>query len=331
MRRIVLLMSLVCLGLLPVHAQDTDELNEVLKQTVQFFITETYNRGNVAPISEYFSPEYVRRPGEAGLTNFIGSVIALRAALPDLQATIDLIIGDGEQVAVRFNIVGTFQNELVFPNAQPIPPTGQTLTLVVNTIYRFDANGQVIEEWNGFDNLSFLAQIGAIPPPENLQDIRMGAAEKFASAPDVNNSVVAQYFTAYNASNLANIESRFADDFAANNPFGILDYDGFVNDITLLRQALPDLTLTPITTVAEDNWVAAIYTLDGTFTVDYPTPNTPLPATNGALTLPVITFFDFNPQGQIREVWELYDGWDFLTQLGLTLPEAPNPVTGEDE
>lgn len=331
MRSLALLMCLWCISLLPVQAQDTTSLEDARKQTVQSLIVEAYNDGNFGPISAYFAPDYVRRPGNADLNNFIGSVIALRTALPDLQASIDLIIAQGREVAVRFNIVGTFQNELIFPNAVPIPPTGQALTLVVNTIYRFDDEVFVVEEWNGFDNLSFLAQIGAIPPPDNLSDLRMGAATRFASDSQANTAFTEAFFAAYNADTLGSLNAQFAGDFVANNPFGQLDFAGFVNDITLLRQALPDLTLTPITTVAEDNWVAALYTLEGTFTVDYPLTGAPIPATGSAVTLPVISFFDFNAEGLVQATWELYDGWDFLTQLGLTLPEAPNPVTGQDD
>ena len=43
-----------------------------------------------------------------------------------------------------------------------IPPSGHTIEVMGISIFRIEA-GKVVEEWEGFDTLGMMQQIGAIP------------------------------------------------------------------------------------------------------------------------------------------------------------------------
>ncbi len=71
--------------------------------------------------------------------------------------TIEDVIASGDQVVTRWTARGTHQGEL-----QGIPPTGKQVTVTGMTLARIE-NGQIVEEWNNFDQLGMMQQIGAIP------------------------------------------------------------------------------------------------------------------------------------------------------------------------
>lgn len=325
MRRIaaILLLLSFVLSLHGVSAQADPE--ETYKAIIRQAIDQAYNHGNVAPISEHFAPAYLEHPGETGRLDLMGAALGLRAAMPDLQATLELLIAEGAWVAVRLHLLGTFVNELVFPNVEPVPPTGQPVELVVNRVFRFNEDGQVIEAWDGFDNLSYLAQIGLLPTPTEAPVANLGVVEVLPTALEAQHrATVLTYFEAVNQGTLPTLAGAFSADYAAHNPFGLFDFAGQVDDLNALRSALPDLTLTVEQVIVEGDWVGALYTLQGTFTSAYVLPEGSVPPTGGAVELPVIAFFHFDGQGTVLESWELYDGLSFLSQLGLSMAPAPD-------
>lgn len=46
-----------------------------------------------------------------------------------------------------------------------LPPNDETVTIILQTFYHFDAEGRIREEWVEVDLLAFFTQIGAFPPP----------------------------------------------------------------------------------------------------------------------------------------------------------------------
>lgn len=295
------------------------------KTVIREVLTTAYSEGDLSTIQANFAQGYMRLPGEADRAQFEGSILGLRAAMPDLQVSIDVLIAQDNRVAARYRLSGTFVNELIFPNAVPIPPTGQPFSITVHSLYVFDENGQVVQEWNGFDNLIFLVLIGVLPPPQ-VSDLAPPPILPLTESEiaDQNRLVVRSYFDAYNNDQLAGASGFFTEDFVATTPFGAYPYAGLIDDVAKLRGSMPNLTVTLNETVTEGNWTAALYTIRGTFLEDYTLPDgTVIPATAGIVELPVITFFGFNEQGQVVQAWELYDSWDFLTQLGLALPSLP--------
>jgi steroid delta-isomerase-like uncharacterized protein len=78
-------------------------------------------------------------------------------ALPDLRLTIEDQIAESDKVATRWTARGTHTGDLM-----GIAPTGKHLTVSGTVIIRM-ADGKFEEEWENFDALGMLRQLGVIP------------------------------------------------------------------------------------------------------------------------------------------------------------------------
>jgi steroid delta-isomerase-like uncharacterized protein len=79
-------------------------------------------------------------------------------AFPDLNATVEDVIAEGDKVVTRWTIRGTHQGEM----EEFGPPTGKQAELQGISIHRIEG-GKIVEEWNRYDNLSLLQQLGLAP------------------------------------------------------------------------------------------------------------------------------------------------------------------------
>jgi predicted ester cyclase len=80
-------------------------------------------------------------------------------AFPDLQGTVEDVVGEGDKVASRLRWRGTHQGELM-----GIPPSGKQVDFTLQAIHRI-AEGKIVEGWVNYDTLGMMRQIGAIPEP----------------------------------------------------------------------------------------------------------------------------------------------------------------------
>jgi steroid delta-isomerase-like uncharacterized protein len=94
--------------------------------------------------------------GIEGLTQFVSTI---RSAFPDLRVTLEDAIAEGEKVVSRWTAQGTHQGELM-----GIAPTGNRVTLTGITIHRIE-DAKIVEEWENWDALGMMQQIGAVPSP----------------------------------------------------------------------------------------------------------------------------------------------------------------------
>jgi predicted ester cyclase len=80
-------------------------------------------------------------------------------AFPDVKVTVENQIAEGDLVASRVTYQGTHKGELqgVSPSGKKAKVTGMSLQRIVNS--------KIVEEWNEFDALGMMQQIGAIPEP----------------------------------------------------------------------------------------------------------------------------------------------------------------------
>jgi predicted ester cyclase len=79
-------------------------------------------------------------------------------AFPDVSFSVEDILADGDKVVSRIRFRGTHQGE----TEEFGPPTGRQLEQEGITIHRIEG-GKIVEEWNQFDNLSILQQLGLAP------------------------------------------------------------------------------------------------------------------------------------------------------------------------
>jgi len=83
-----------------------------------------------------------------------------RTALPDMQMKVNLMVAEGDLVAVHWTAWGT--------NTQPgmgLPATGKPIKISGMTMFRFKA-GKISEEWSAWNMLSVLRQAGLWPPKQ---------------------------------------------------------------------------------------------------------------------------------------------------------------------
>ena len=79
-------------------------------------------------------------------------------AFPNLNVTLEDEIAEGDKVVTRWTIRGTHQGELM-----GIAPTEEQIELKGITIYRIEADKKIAEEWERYDNLGLMQQLGVAP------------------------------------------------------------------------------------------------------------------------------------------------------------------------
>jgi steroid delta-isomerase-like uncharacterized protein len=131
------------------------------KALIRRALEEALNRGNLAIVDEVVAPNYVYHEPAAGEVkgrDGLKQMITMyRRAFPDLRMTIDEQIAEGDRVVTRWTCRGTHRGELM-----GIEPSGKQVTVTGMLISRLSA-GKVAEEWESYDALGMLRQIGAVP------------------------------------------------------------------------------------------------------------------------------------------------------------------------
>ena len=127
------------------------------KAIVRRVIDEMVNNGDLGVADEVLSSDYIYHfvthdiQGPEGLKEFISM---MRTAFPDLHVTIEDLIAEGDTVAARFIMRGTFKGELM-----GMAPTGKQLAFPEAVFIRFEGGKEV--EATAYGNmLSFNEQLG---------------------------------------------------------------------------------------------------------------------------------------------------------------------------
>ena len=111
-----------------------------------------------ALISPTFVGHYTGFPEVHGLDGFKQFFTLLYTAFPDLVASVEDLVAEGDKVTARWKSTGTHTGDLLGS-----APTGKTVTTSGIAIYRVVA-GKIVEAWGESDNLGMLQQIGIVPP-----------------------------------------------------------------------------------------------------------------------------------------------------------------------
>ncbi len=138
-------------------------MSEENKALIQRFVEEAFNRGNLDVADEIYAPNFISHeptgPEERSPEYVKQFVNTYRTAFPDGHTTIENLIAEGDEVAYRWTFRGTHQGELM-----GITPTGKEVTITGITIDSI-SGGRIAEEWNNFDQLGMLQQLGVVPDP----------------------------------------------------------------------------------------------------------------------------------------------------------------------
>jgi steroid delta-isomerase-like uncharacterized protein len=147
MKRIAMLLLVVVA--LPCFADQTAVNKAVAKRVYE----EGLSRGifNVP-----YTDDFVGHSGSRTFTHEDGMNEAKgwRSAFPDLAVHVDLMVAEGDLVAVRWTARGTNTG-----TGNGIPATGRKVEVSGTAIFRF-VDGRIAEEWTSANTLSLMKQLG---------------------------------------------------------------------------------------------------------------------------------------------------------------------------
>ena len=110
---------------------------------------------------EVYAPDVVWHNPEGDIRGieqaeqFIGMY---KTAFSDMSITVEDVVAEGDKVVTRVTMRGTYQGE----TEELGPPTGRRAEGQGITIQRIEG-GKIAEEWNSYDNLGLLQQLGLAP------------------------------------------------------------------------------------------------------------------------------------------------------------------------
>ena len=116
---------------------------------------------NPDSLDEVYAPDVVwHMPDQEvrGIQEARRFIAMFKSAFPDMSPTVEDVVAEGDEVVTRVTLRGTHQGE----SEEFGPPTGRRVEVQGITIHRIEG-GKIVEEWNSYDNLSLLQQLGLAP------------------------------------------------------------------------------------------------------------------------------------------------------------------------
>ena len=160
---LAIVLSLVALFACGVSGSSLSDEEQDNKEIVARFIEEFKNKANHDIVDELLTTDFVhhladpRLPPGRDAIKLLGQAIA--AGFPDVRATVEELLADGDFVVERTTARATNTGEF-----NGIPATGNQVSWTEIHIYRLK-DGKIVEQWSEIDLLGLLTQLGAIPAP----------------------------------------------------------------------------------------------------------------------------------------------------------------------
>jgi steroid delta-isomerase-like uncharacterized protein len=124
-------------------------------------LADQFNKKDIKGFESVYSPNLVYHgTGElanASRQDFVQFMSAVFVAFPESEVTVDDLMPEGDKVSYRITIRGTHQAELM-----GIPATNKAINVRAVGIARVSGN-QIVEEWENFDELGMMQQLGVMP------------------------------------------------------------------------------------------------------------------------------------------------------------------------
>jgi steroid delta-isomerase-like uncharacterized protein len=319
-RAVVLsIISFVLGGVLNTAAADIEANKDIYRRTNR----EAWSQGQLAVIDEVVAPAYLYHEpalGEiSGREGLKQTIMAYRAAYPDLNFTIEELIAEGDLVAMRWTAAGTHQGELM-----GIPATGLATTSVGINIARFDTEGRIVEEWSGWDVLGLMQQLGAVQPARAGDDPYVWDEPSQIAGdpgtPDENKLLVLRVKTQFwNGKEIAALDETHHATAIGHDPTipGEASYESYKASCLAYQIAFPDLHQTTDAIFAEGDKVVVRWTGRGTHRGDL----MGIPASGNSVKFSGVTIYRI-ADGRIAESWWAYDAMGLMQQL-TAAPEWP--------
>lgn len=131
------------------------------KDLIRRFYDEVMSKGDLDRIPELCAEDLVDHEappempqGAAGVKLFVEM---FREGFPDLRATVEDLLTEGNRGVARVKFTGTHEGEFM-----GVPASGNRIEIEAIDIIRI-ADGKCVEHWGVTDNIALMQQIGAIP------------------------------------------------------------------------------------------------------------------------------------------------------------------------
>ena len=134
------------------------------KAITQRFFDEVINGRNFDVIDEMVADDFVEHesfPGNptVGPEAPRANMQMFAASFPDFRITPDVMIGEGDLVAVMATMTGTHRGEFM-----GIPPTNKSFEVQVMDVIQY-RDGKAIAHWGLTDQGAMMEQLGLMEPP----------------------------------------------------------------------------------------------------------------------------------------------------------------------
>ena len=156
----IALLTMILLG-----CENTAQKLEANKNLIQRF-GEAVNTADWDTLSDLLTADFSRHCQATPDTDvksgeeFIQLQKSFLASMPDQKVTIDMLIAEGNKVAVY----ATYSGTLTGPMGK-FQPTGKSAESRFLAIFRIE-NDRIAEMWVEYDNMSMLTQLGLLPLPK---------------------------------------------------------------------------------------------------------------------------------------------------------------------
>ncbi len=305
-------------GVIPSTAGGPLNINGMKDAVVRLF--DEANMQNFDVFDEMLAPEFISYGG-AGFQDLIGPgafrqlYVDFVSSLPDLNFRVDLVVAEGNLVAVRGTLSGTHQgNFMGFA-----PPTGKFVLWTGTAILRFDQNGLMDRRWQEWDGLSVMQQMGVIPTqptagaklPDPIPPHVVGGSY---TSPNQNKATMRRLMDeVWNGGRQAVADEIYHPRATCpSNPSLPLGGAGARAMVDMYRQAMPDFHVEFKELLADGDMVMAWISQSGTQNGAL----MGLPATGKKATWGQIINARF-AGGQIVESWTNEDVLGLMQQLGV--------------
>jgi predicted ester cyclase len=131
------------------------------KAMLERMFEEAINQGRIDVIDELFAEDYVDHGpmGDIqGRDAFKSVIVQWRDAVPDVHCTLENVFVDGDLAGWVVRTTGTHTGD-----GLGFPATGKPFETVSANVGRF-RDGLAAEHWSEQGMLSFLGQVGVLPP-----------------------------------------------------------------------------------------------------------------------------------------------------------------------
>ena len=136
-------------------------MSEANKTLFTRFIGEVLNDKNVNAVDELMAANYIDHnpaPGVPSGTEGMKQLMSMFfSAFPDLHATIDVLVAEGDLVVGLITNTGTHTGDFM-----GIPATGKKVSFTETHIVRI-ADGKAVEHWGNQDDMGMMQPLGVIP------------------------------------------------------------------------------------------------------------------------------------------------------------------------